>query len=152
MRRLFDISRLWRLVISLKRPGPVEDIWLLDRFKTIRLDSPWKDLLERQVSQSVWSKLLDRSITTRRWRGWNNLPDNTDNSLLSILNCCSSGTLSNNVDGRATILLPEISEIISKYESPLYKTRSITFEATLKLIIPLIALFLIPIKLLLTIL
>ena len=103
---LLDRSRLCKFARSWKRPVSREDIWFWDRFKTIREARPWKDLEDRQVSQSVCNRLEDRSITTSLVRGWNSLPDTTDNWFWSSLNCWRSGTLSKRVAGRATILLP----------------------------------------------
>ena len=64
-----DMSRLCKLAKSWKRPVSREEIWLLDRFKTIKEARPWKDLEDRQVSQSVCNKLEDRSMTTSLVRG-----------------------------------------------------------------------------------
>ena len=102
-----DMSRLCKFAKSWKRPDSSEEIWLLDRLRRIREARPWKDLEDRQVSQSVCRRLEDRSMTTNLLRGWNNRPDKTDNWLWSSLSCWRSGTLSNKVAGRATILLPE---------------------------------------------
>ena len=103
--KLLSEARSWNIV------GCSDEIWFLDKFNTMRLVRPWKDFLDRHVSHWVWSRLCERSSTTRLCSGWNNLLETTDNSFWSSLSCCSPGTLWNSDEGSATILLPEIWQI-----------------------------------------